>query len=319
MARSPTLDKAGVTPLRRRRLVDDATQSLREAILDGRLAGGARLRQTELAERLGISRTPIREALTRLGHEGLIELLPRGGVRVLLLNADEALELYDLREALDGLAARLAAARADAAALSRLERSLARMADCVDRGDPTHWFRAHVAFHEEIVRSAGNRPLGRVASVVLLSIRQFHPLLLKTARRLEDAYREHRGIFEAIAARDGEAAERLARAHIKNAKMIVLGVMAVRAAAEGEASECGEPGERERAGAEGEASEDMAVRAAAEGEASEDMAVRAAAEGEASEDMAVRAAAEGEASEDEEQGERERAPIAGVRDAAVQA
>ncbi len=218
-------DKSGVVPLTRRRLVDDATQSLREAILDGRLPGGSRLRQTELAGRLGISRTPIREALTRLGHEGLIELLPRGGVRVLRLNADDALELYDLREVLDGLAARLAAARADEAALGRLQRALDRMADCVERRDPNHWFRAHVTFHEEIIGASANRPLGRLSSVVRLSIRQFHPLLLRTDRRLEDAYAEHRGIFEAIAAHDGETAERRARAHIASAREIVLEVM----------------------------------------------------------------------------------------------
>lgn len=230
------LGTPGVTPLRRRRLVDDATQSLREAILNGRLTAGARLRQTDLADRLGISRTPIREALTRLQQEGLIELLPHGGVRVILLNADEAVELYDLREVLDGLAARLTAGRADQATLTRLERALGRMAECVARGDPGPWFRSHVAFHEEIVRAAGNRPLDRLSSVVKLSIRHFHPLLLKTERRLEEAYREHRGIFEAIASRDAEGAERLARAHIANAKEIVLKVMA-RGSASGAAAE----------------------------------------------------------------------------------
>ena len=215
-----------VARLKRRRLVDDATQNLRDAILSGRLGAGARLRQMDLAAGLGISRTPIRDALGRLEQEGLIELLPHSGVRVTLLNAEQAVELYDLREVLDGLAARLAAGRADQPALGRLDRALARMAECLERRDPSPWFRAHVAFHEEIVRAAGNRPLGRLASVVRLSIRQFHPLLLKTERRLEDAYREHLGIFEAIDAHDGEAAERLARAHISNAKEIVLKVMA---------------------------------------------------------------------------------------------
>jgi DNA-binding GntR family transcriptional regulator len=228
------LDKGGVTPLTRRRLVDDATQSLREAILGGRLPAGARLRQTVLADRLGISRTPIREALTRLQQEGLIELLPRAGVRVTLLDADEAVELYDLREVLDGLAARLAAGRADQAALGRIGKALQRMAQCVERRDPGPWFRSHVAFHEEIVRAAANRALARLSSVVRLSIRHFHPLLLRTAHRLEDAYREHRAIFEAVAARDAEAAERLARAHIASAKEIVLKTMTRGAAAEGE-------------------------------------------------------------------------------------
>jgi len=211
-----------VGPLQRRRLVDDAVHALREAILDGRLGAGARLRQTDLADQLRISRTPIREALVRLQHEGLVQLLPGGGVRVTALNLDEAVELYDLREVLDGLAARLAAGSADAATLARLERSLGRMAQCLEGRDPSQWFRAHVAFHEEILKGAGNRHLARLSAVVRLSIRHFHPLLLRTEHRLDTAYREHRAIFDAIRIHDAEAAERLARVHIANAKEIVL-------------------------------------------------------------------------------------------------
>lgn len=214
-----------VAPLKRRRLVDDATQMLRNAILNGRLRDGARLRQTVLADQLGISRTPIREALVRLQDEGLVELLPGGGVRVRLLNPDEAVELYDLREVLDGLAARLAATRATAATRARLERALIRMTQCLERRDANQWFPAHVSFHDEIFRAAGNARLLALGAVVRLSIRHFHPLLLRTARRLEDASREHRGIFEAIVARDAARAETLARAHIANAKAIVLRVM----------------------------------------------------------------------------------------------
>jgi DNA-binding GntR family transcriptional regulator len=215
-----------VAPLVRRRLVDDAAHALRDAILEGRFHAGARLRQTRLADQLGISRTPIREALVRLQDEGLVELTAGGGVRVKLLDLDEAVELYELREVLDGLAARLAAYRADAAALARLERALQRMARCVARRDANQWFGAHVAFHEEIVRAAGNRPLGRLGSIVRLSIRRFHPLLLRTGHRLARAYDEHRAIHAAIAAHDGERAERLARAHIASAREIVLKVVA---------------------------------------------------------------------------------------------
>ena len=86
-----------VSPLKRTRLVDEAARTLREAILMGELASGTRLRQVQLASQLGISRTPLREALMKLEQEGLIELLPGGGLRVRLLNLDEAVELYDLR------------------------------------------------------------------------------------------------------------------------------------------------------------------------------------------------------------------------------
>lgn len=211
-----------IAPLMRRRLVDDATQTLRDAILSGRFPAGLRLRQEDLADQLGIIRTPIREALGRLQQEGLIDLLPHGGVRVAVLDLDQAVELYDLREVLDGLAARLAATRATVPALRVLEKALALMEGCASRGDANHWFPPHVAFHEGILRAAGNRPLLRQASVVRLSIQRFHPVLLATSRRLAHAYREHREIFDAIAAHDAESAERLARAHIVAAKEIVL-------------------------------------------------------------------------------------------------
>jgi DNA-binding GntR family transcriptional regulator len=217
--------KSSVAPLRRRRLVDDATPALRDAILRGDFPQGERLRQVELADRLGISRTPVREALGRLAHEGLVELLPRGGVRVTRLDVDEAVELYDLREMLDGLAARLAATRAEAEAITRLGRALDRMAAAIRRRDPNQWFGAHVVFHDEIFRASGHARLQGLSGLVTLSIRRFHPFLLKTPRRLEDAHREHRAILAAIVAHDGETAERLARLHIVNAKEIVLKAM----------------------------------------------------------------------------------------------
>ena len=107
-------------------------------------------------------------------------------------------------------------------------RRLRPMAECVERGDLTHWFPSHVLFHEEIMRAAGNRHLARLSAVVRLSIRQFHPVLLQTEPRLADANHEHRQIYEAIAARDPEMAERAARAHIAAAREIVLELAAGR-------------------------------------------------------------------------------------------
>jgi DNA-binding GntR family transcriptional regulator len=215
-----------VEPLKRQRLVDEATIALREAILSGRFPEGTRLRQTDLADRLRISRTPIRQALLRLQHEGLVQLLPASGVRVTVLDLHEGAELYDLREVLDGLAARLAATRATPAALARIERALARMRQCLERNDANRWFAAHVAFHDEIFQASGNARLQSLSAVVRLSIQRFHPLLLTTPHRLQDAYREHQGIWEAITAHDAAGAERLARRHIINARAIVLATMA---------------------------------------------------------------------------------------------
>ena len=158
----------------------------------------------------------------KLEQEGLIELLPGGGLGVALLNLDEAVELYDIREVLDGLAARLAAQRISERGLRDLERHLATMKDCLSRQDAHGWFVVHVSFHDAIFRASGNGRLQALSSVVRLSIQRFHPVLLTTPNRLTDAWEEHLAIFEAIRVHDAEAAERLARVHIVNAKEIVL-------------------------------------------------------------------------------------------------
>ncbi len=216
-----------VTPIPRTRLVDQAVEALRAAILSGRLAPGTRIRQLALAEQMGISRTPLREALAKLELEGLVTLLPAGGVRVALLEPAEAVELYDIREVLDGLAARLTAERADAAAIERLGAHLEAMRRCIERGeqDAHAWFTHHVAFHEEIFRASGNSRLVSMTSIVRVSIQRFHRLLLTTPNRLSTAFSEHETIYRAIAAREPARAEQLARRHIDNARAIVKGLM----------------------------------------------------------------------------------------------
>lgn len=220
--------RRGITPLGRIRhtsLMEEAVRLLREAILTGRLAPGTHLRQLELAAQMGISRTPLREALRKLEQEGLITVLPRGRPRVALLDLDEAVQLYEIREVLDGLAARLAAQRAHEAHLLTLDRLLAQMGECVVRQDAHQWFIAHVAFHDGIFQASGNGRLQGMSSVIRLSIQRFHPVLLTTPNRLAEAHREHREVFEAIRTHDPEAAERLARAHIAQAREVVLKVI----------------------------------------------------------------------------------------------
>lgn len=220
------LNVAGVVPIRRVRLVDEASRLIRDMILTGRLPAGTRLRQADLAEQMGISRTPLREALMKLEQEGLITVLPRRGFRVVEFQLEEAIELYDIREMLDGLAARLTAQRIDRETLKSLESHLGKMEKCVQKQNPNEWFIHHVAFHEEILVASGNSRLVGLISNIRLSIQRFHPLLLATPNRLKSAFQEHVAIFKAIQAKDPERAERLARLHIANAKEIVVKLMA---------------------------------------------------------------------------------------------
>jgi DNA-binding GntR family transcriptional regulator len=202
--------------------VDEATRSVRELILTGKLPPGTRLRQEDLAQRMMISRTPLREALMKLEQEGLIVVLPRRGFRVIELNLTEAIELYELREMLDGLAARLAAEKATPEVLRRLAELVGQMDACVKADNADDWLVHHGEFHEEILRASGNSRLMPLIANIRLTIRRFHPLLLTTKNRLYRAFREHEAIFRAIRGHDADRAERLARAHISDAKKLVL-------------------------------------------------------------------------------------------------
>lgn len=209
---------APLRPLPRTRLVDQAAAALREAILSGQLRAGTPLRELDLAEQFSISRTPLREALMKLEQEGLIERVAARGVRVKRLDPTEALHLYELREALDGLAARLAAQRIADRDLRELEHHVERMERCEMPAQAHDWFVAHVSFHDLIFRASQNPHLEQLARLVRLSIQQLHPTLLSTLYRVKAACQEHRAIFEAIARHDPEAAERAARTHIAAAR-----------------------------------------------------------------------------------------------------
>ncbi|MBI4490733.1 MAG: GntR family transcriptional regulator [Deltaproteobacteria bacterium] len=214
-----------VVPIRRMRLVDEATRVIRDMILTGGLPAGSRLRQADLADQMEISRTPLREALMKLEQEGLVEVLPRGGFRVVELKLEEAVELYDIREVLDGLAAHLVAQRVTEQSLKSLQLRMRKMEKCVATKNAHEWFIHHVAFHGELFQASGNSRLIGLTSTVSLSIQRFHPLLLTTPNRLKEAFLEHQEIFKAIQAQDPQRAEHLARIHIANAKEIVLKVM----------------------------------------------------------------------------------------------
>ncbi len=206
-------------------LVREATyEKLKQALVEGGLNPGERLSEPELAERLGVSRTPVREALVRLAQEGLVELLPGRGAWVRELTPEEVHEVYEVRAALEAEAARLAALRAGAhelAALAEAEAALRRLPP-EDRAGQT---RADARFHATLVALSKNRELERL----------FHQLdaKLALARRFSrdenqspKTLAEHRAIVEAIRAGDADAAARAARAHIERFKDLVAGRLA---------------------------------------------------------------------------------------------
>lgn len=220
-------DRVTLAKIPRRRLVDEAVAALRQAILDGQFELGERLREEELARRLGISRTPLREAFRMLEEEGLIRVSQGRGVEVTRPTLDEASDLYDIREVLDGLAARRAAAQATPAQLAELDALLAEMEASLQQGDFRRWLGANVRFHEAIAQASGNGRLVRLLPAIRITVEMFHPTLVRSVERPGAALAEHREIVAAIRSGDGDLAETVARRHIRNAKEMLLQALRV--------------------------------------------------------------------------------------------
>jgi DNA-binding GntR family transcriptional regulator len=204
-------------------MADAAYEALFGAIEGGTLRPGARLREIELSEWVGASRTPIREALGRLEGEGLVARDPSRGMIVAELDHGLVAELYDMREVLEGTAAGLAARHASEAEIDAL-RSLAQR-DREAGDDPVRLARLNRLFHEAMFRSAHNRFLMRAVHALRQSMVLLGRTTLAVPGRPETARAEHDAIVEAIARRDAEAASAAARAHIRAAYRARLGLM----------------------------------------------------------------------------------------------
>lgn len=189
------------------------------AIEAGELTPGTRLRETELAETLGISRTPVREALHRLHAMGLAQHGPQRGLIVAHLTYDQLSQLFAVRQGLEGMATRLAAEHA-----SRHEISVLQEMVVSDRGitDPKELSRRNKLFHKQIVRASHNTYMIEALDSLRIHLSLLPGSTYRLPERIESAQQEHEAIVAAIAAGDGDAAEVAARNHIVSGYKIRL-------------------------------------------------------------------------------------------------
>lgn len=209
-----TVRPLGTTHRPLREMVCDA---IRAQIVDGMLKPGSRLIEDRLAEQLGVSRSPVREALRVLETEGLVETIPRKGVVVSTLSAEDLADIFEVRTALEELAARLAARRANDDDIAAAERTLRAADEALARQQPTELARLNTVFHEAILDLAGNRYL-RDVMTPLRGRTQW--IFSKTAAgsRASDSLTEHWSLLKAIAARDEELAGQMAANHVHSAR-----------------------------------------------------------------------------------------------------
>lgn len=213
MGRLEPIQLNSYTPLRE--LVFEA---LRQAILDGVLEPGERLMEVQLAEELGVSRTPVREAIRKLELAGFVVMIPRRGAYVADISLKEVSEVFEIRSALEALAAELAAERASEEELENLERLLVEIGKAIDSKDVDLLIELDTRFHDALFKASRNERLSQILSSLREQIQRFRTRTLSNPARMRVALEEHRRIVEALAARDGDLARRLATEHIESAE-----------------------------------------------------------------------------------------------------
>jgi DNA-binding GntR family transcriptional regulator len=190
-------------------LVDLSVRRLRAEILGGVLTPGERIVEEQLTARYRISRAPLREALRQLAQQGLVEHLPRRGVRVAALSAEDADELFGLRNVLERYAVELAYARPEPASRAGLTSALEEMAAAAESGDGYRQNDAHQRFHVEVVALAGQRHLQQAFEPVILKL-QLHMAanlrLEAEQRNAAEGVERHRRLLGAIATGDTDTA-----------------------------------------------------------------------------------------------------------------
>lgn len=212
--------------LRRAGLHERAAERLRDLIVGGVLPPGTALIEGELSEALGVSRTPLREALKLLAQQGLVELRANRSACVRALRAGEIEALFEALGGIERLAAELAAHRITPAELSRLADLQGAIVRDHDAGRRAAYFAANRDIHRLVVAAARNAPLAEAHAVLLVRAEQVRFLALRLEDRWEQSIVEHQEILDALTARDGARAGRLLDAHVRHTAEVVARCLA---------------------------------------------------------------------------------------------
>ncbi len=200
-----------------------ATTVLRDMIVSNRLPAGASYLESELADMLGMSRTPVREAAMVLEAQGLVEVRPRRGIRILPLSAQDMREIYQILTELEGLAAEQAAARKlTKAEVKAVEKTLAEMEAALETDDRESWAAADKRFHALLLALSGNRRLEALVESYNDQVHRARMLTVRLRPSPVKSNRDHRALFEAIKAGDRRRARALHTAHRKEAMKLII-------------------------------------------------------------------------------------------------
>ena len=202
-------------------LADSVFEQIRTAIINGELAPGSKVNEPQLSKQYGISRGPLREAIRRLEGCKLVEVIPNAGAKVVSLNSEQALEIYAIREALEGLACRLAAHRATAEDCAKLRALLADHERQIQSEDGRRYYQKEgdLDFRYLILKLSGNTQLFNLLCGELYHLLRLYRVQTSSQpSRPRRAFKEHHQIVDALEINDGELAELLMKRHISSAR-----------------------------------------------------------------------------------------------------
>lgn len=206
----------------RKSLGERVYENLKQAVITGKIVPASRLIESRLAEALGISRTPVREAIHMLEREGYLKKLPRGGFTVLGFSRRDIEETFGIRSILESYAARLAAAKHQEAALKPLEDKIKAYQQCLDANDLDSLLKINTEFHELLYALSQSPRLVKMINDLKDQIYRYRKLILKNERLARISNEDHKRMLEYIRRRDEEGVEKLVRDHLIRGQKAVL-------------------------------------------------------------------------------------------------
>ena len=206
----------------RKSLGEHVFESLKHSIVRGKISPGEWLVESHIAETLGISRTPVREAIHKLEREGLIERQPRGGFTVLGFKRDDIEETFGIRSVLEGYAARLAAVKHSAQELKDLENKIDEFQNALDRKNMDLLPTINTEFHDLLYSLSKSPKLINMINHLRDQIYRYRQMILKERKFATTSNQDHKKMIKYIRRRDAEGAERLVREHILRGQEMAL-------------------------------------------------------------------------------------------------
>ena len=203
-------------------LRDVVFNTLRQAILTGELKPGERLMEIHLANKLGVSRTPIREAIRKLELEGLVTMIPRRGAEVAQITEKSMSDVLEVRRAVDALCVELACERISEEELEALKAACDNFEEAVKSGDVKKIAQADVALHDIIVRATGNKRLVQLVKTLSEQMYRYRFEYIKDVSQHDSLVEEHRIIYESILKKDKQTASEAAKLHIDNQEKTII-------------------------------------------------------------------------------------------------